>query len=105
MNKIVEVLTKAKSRIEDPIHWTKGISARDVNGNFTFPEAPEAAAWCSIGAIESVYTTVWSKVQALYCLRKAIQNESVSMWNDNANHAEVMNGFDGAIAVATRMFP
>lgn len=47
----LEIITKARALITDPIHWTKKAFGRDANGNSRMWEARDACAFCITGAV------------------------------------------------------
>ena len=39
---------------DDPQRWTKGIAARDKDGERCLPTSKEAVCWCLLGALETL---------------------------------------------------
>ena len=104
MNNITEVLTEARELISDPKRWTQGLYARDVRGNYTKWNSPEAACWCSAGAIAKVVgASTDSDIEYDPIAKRAIKklmygiNSSIYKFNDSHTHAEVLTAFDKVI--------
>ena len=43
---------KAYELLDSPEKWTKGVMARDANGEHVLHDSPNAVCWCMLGAIE-----------------------------------------------------
>lgn len=87
MKTTLQVLTDARKLIELPENWWDGRSSdRGVGGN----------KQCAIEAIDRLADedTFYSACRAL----KNIVGESITHFNDNHPHAEVLAAFDKAIA-------
>ena len=102
MKHVTEVLTEARNLISDPKRWTQGAYARDAAGLRTEWDSPNAVCWCTIGAIGKAAEVASEHhplvVRAIKQLKRAIGDRSISRFNDSHIHAQVMNGFDKAIA-------
>ena len=96
--KTSEALREARKRIERG--WTKGAFARNVHGDVVPSDFASAVRWCSYGAIESTCSSVRASIDPLNTLEEAV-HENVIKWNDSRESAaEVLEGFDRAIALA-----
>jgi hypothetical protein len=116
--KISEILINAKKLIEKKENWTTMYSARDMNGISVSPRGASAHSFCSIGAIERVcddFMYGGPQNKATWYLRRAAKSfttdytrlmpissavGSVSDYNDNHTHVEVMAMWDKAIELA-----
>ena len=47
-----EVLIRAKDVISDPTRWTRGVSARNIDGEEVSPADDCACGWCATGVVE-----------------------------------------------------
>ena len=95
----LDVLKKARTRIEKPDRWCQGVSAQRSDGGLVDPNDPTACRWCAIGALaaEDHGTTAYADAV------KAIQGETgdaygAACFNDSHTHAEVLAAFSRAIA-------
>jgi hypothetical protein len=50
-----ELLTRAEALITPPRRWTQRAHARDARGHIVSYIAPDARAWCLLGAIDRMY--------------------------------------------------
>lgn len=107
MEKISEVLIKARKLIEDPAHWTQRSFARDSYGNKLGPLSESATCFCSIGALHNVQPELWltgeTSIPAkdfLNDLCKDLHGIRVVNYNDSHTHKEVLALFDAAILKA-----
>lgn len=102
--KISEHLIAAKKRIEKPENWTTHVLARNSAGMSVESWSFEAICWCSIGAVSKAPDTKYTQKSACYkYLEQAISTNSdtsISDFNDTHTHAEVMEMWDKAIALA-----
>lgn len=96
----VEILTKAKQLIADPLNWTQGTYTEERDGN---------TCYCALGAIGKVTGSVWfdgvTNYHASKVLRSVVAGElkegfTFAPYNDSHTHSEVMEAFDKAIALA-----
>lgn len=100
-----EILRRARDRIATPERWTQGAYRRDANGKKCNPD--EAVCWCSVGAITSICNIRkredWAPVDFL----GEVVGDRIGVWNDapNRTHAEVLDAFDRAIALAEAQQP
>lgn len=92
-----EQLRAGKALIATPETWTQGEWARNTQLHKVNVYSPKAVCWCSIGAALKVDISE----DALHHLRIAA-GELVWMFNDRHTHAEVMEMWDRAIALAEK---
>lgn len=105
----LRVLEEARALIADPSHWTKGPLAREADGSPTMPEQPEAACFCSLGALRLAVgrgTFDCDEFETVEAVLMSVLPETapgVGSFNDDASttHGEVLRAFDRALA-ATR---
>lgn len=124
--KAIDVLRKARTRIENPEHWTH-------DGEFAFngveacePWSPRADCWCSLGAVLWAIETLDESAAALYanrqhhpiydeCVQLLVSGladgfsnyggneDDVASFNDfHAEHSDILNLFDHAIATGAK---
>jgi hypothetical protein len=98
-----EILVLAKEKISKPENWTKSASARNKNGEDTYPTNSDAVCFCSIGAIQSV--SKYTGDEAIDILRRVLYPNNwygVAAFNDShlTTHEDVMKAFDKAIEAA-----
>lgn len=93
--KTSEVLTKAKTLIENPENWMQG-DYTDGKGCF-----------CSLGAIAEWEVGFWKgESKAASVLLEVVSgsgllpHDTFAVYNDRSTHAEVMEAFDKAIALS-----
>lgn len=104
--KISEKLKAAKQIIINPEAWTQGCIARDPEGEQVSYTDPTAVCYCSFGAIlkavngGDIRPVSAAEPVVAYLNRSAGSWSSIGGWNDTHSHAEVINGFDTAIALA-----
>jgi hypothetical protein len=60
-------------------------------------------AWGDVHRGHFFLRKTWSLVYAEDALKKAIADDNVAAWNDSHTHAEVLAGWDRAIALAEEM--
>lgn len=94
-----EILRAAKKLIENENNWIKGAFALDDEDNEVLGNDKKACKFCSLGALQCVQNT--RELPSLY-LRDAANTTSVSRFNDDHSHQEVMEMFDKAIALAEK---
>jgi len=97
-----EILIAARAKLATPETWTQGVGARDCMGNATHAGDPDAKCFCTFGAIKAVTGQI---VYALpvWQLLNGVAGMNPVAYNDTPGrtHAEVLNMFDRAIALAT----
>ena len=116
-SEIKSTLTAARALIATPDKWTQGANEKDAAGNdLENSNDADVASRCAVGAVLGVYdenirlglmSELGSK-SILDCLRHAVERHtgkaqfSVADWNDAParTHADIMQGFDWAIADA-----
>lgn len=89
---VISDLRAARALIEDRANWAQGDNTGDPGYLITRAVAP----WCAGTALHGV----GADHSAYQALREAIGNNSIADWNDSHTHAEVLAGFDRAIAAA-----
>ena len=100
-----ELLIKAKAVIADPKHWTQDVYAKDAEGQVTKTLSPDAACWCSLGALEKVaheentYSTHLTAAEYLDVVADEC-GYGITDFNDNSGHGIVMRAWDKAIKLA-----
>ena len=85
----LEVLTRARALIEQPENWWDGKP-------YDYP--PPQQRHCAVTALH--FVAGWD-VAASGEAYKALENAvgpSIPLWNDNSTHAQVLAGFERAIA-------
>lgn len=101
-------LEEAKALIGTPDKWTKdGFYATDIDSSPTEPTSGDAVCWCVLGAVASVTGNNPDFANHPSWFYKAIMKGDedacgLADWNDmdHRTHADVMAGFDRAIAAA-----
>lgn len=96
VDEAVSLLRRARARIEDPVCWTQGCSARSAKGREVLARSMEAMSWCAIGAMQAEQLDVDVYFDGLAALRSQV-NTSMQLFNDSHSHAEVLAVFDAAI--------
>jgi hypothetical protein len=104
----VKVLKDAKALISNPQQWTCHAHARSADGRSVQPKSYLAVAHDASGAIQKVDPVIYRNNQtgladptlspAWQALQKVVRPASVSGFNDNNTHADVLDGFDRAVA-------
>ena len=96
---VKDVLIAARAKIEKPENWTRGMSARDADGQYISPRDPKAVCWCSAGAVYASVPLV-GVMPSSRVLRALddVSGNSIETFNDNMPHSEVLAVFDQAIA-------
>ncbi|HEY3499284.1 MAG TPA: hypothetical protein VGK73_31560 [Polyangiaceae bacterium] len=100
----LEVLEKARELISDPKRWTKAYYATNDDSNWLTPADQSACRFCMVGALAKVADTSVFQAEhseAYNALADVVVYELceyVSVFNDRAEHHEVLAAFDLAIA-------
>lgn len=95
-----EILIAARALISDYNRWCKGWSAKTAKNQLCGPDDENAVTWCAGGAIVKCAPAI-DRVQPVWdILREHIPGNKITAWNDRTTHAEVLAGFDRAIAHA-----
>lgn len=97
-----QTLQAARDLISDPKRWTQGWFAKDDQGTDTHSLSPQAACWCSLGALTKAAGSGYYSRELGY-LEKVLDaktGQGVSQFNDSHTHAEVVEVFDEAIKLA-----
>lgn len=110
---VKKALFDARTKIDNPDHWSKGSLARDENFIDCDPNDELARRWCALGALRSIGIdgVVMNHAEAL--LFNALpgdyraandEPEPIADFNDrHADHAGVMAMYDRAIGEANRI--
>jgi len=110
-----QLLEEIRELIADPVNWTQGTLARDVDGKRVSPADPGAFAFCPIGAFAVVERRHEAygieSCQALKALQETIveietgdepdpewRYHGLANFNDTHDHAAVLDALDRAIA-------
>jgi hypothetical protein len=93
-----QILRAARSRIAVPERWTQGVGARNSRNYCVGNRSASAVSWCALGAILRESESSSEPCRFL----KEIVGPSIGGWNDapGRTHAEVLDAFDRAIALA-----
>lgn len=97
-----EILVKARALLEDPTRWMQDAYNKDADGN-EFVDDAYAICWCAEGALlYAIGPDTIENAKAQLFLENAIGG-NVPGWNDapGRTHAEILAGFDAAIARAS----
>ena len=101
-----ELLIKAQAVIADPRRWTQDVYAKDAEGQVTKTLSPDAACWCSLGALDKVaheentYSTHLTAAGYLDVVADECGYSGIPDFNDNSSHEAVMRAWDKAIKLA-----
>jgi hypothetical protein len=105
--KTSEILIEARDMISDPSKWIKQAFAYDLDGNVLNCGADgSAVCWCSMGAVQKATNGEhFPEWDAEFYLIKAVNQiegdkTSVHDFNDENEHADVMQMFSVAIRIA-----
>ena len=100
----LQILKGARALISDKNVWAKYAMAVDINGREVSVESPDAACFCSLGAIRRAagcpnYSS--DEMSAREAVRAVLTGgHSIASFNDTHTHDEVLDLFDRAIARA-----
>lgn len=106
-----KLLALARKLIVSPEAWTKGVYARDLEGNKCGTWRKESCKFCAIGAIRAAHGLLGYKTgdpaswrsarEVLKCVNGEQKWRCLEHWNDHpeTKHAEVISAFDAAIDV------
>ena len=118
-----QVLDEAGQILSDPNRWMKGKYSNGGGFGLYSDELAEASAYCSLGAIREVYRRhglyrddLGDDTPPVEILREVLKQAGmrskvgiygdgphVHIWNDAAEHSEVMKMFEKARALAAEM--
>lgn len=95
-----DLLKAARALIAEPERWTQGACARDTSGRACTTVSPHAVRYDTIGALDAAGSDDRNYNEARRALLVAIGDPvcGLSGWNDTHTHAEVLAGWDAAIA-------
>lgn len=100
---VVEILERARARIESPEHLATRDGAQTATGEPCSPLSRKAVRWCTYGAIYAVTRRTLLDPQACSLLLDAarrLYNSYPAIVNDTKDHAAVLSMFDAAIETA-----
>ena len=111
MSEVVEVLEKARARIEDPERWTQRVAGRDESGRAV--PIDKATQVCLDGALclqfpDEDFRTLGGVPPykaAVALLEQATDYKNIADFNDTHTHPEVLAAFDRAIELARKDHP
>ena len=108
--KPLELLVRAKAKIERPEHWTKGMYARTDTRDQCVPGSSRAEQWCAVGALHAMAVEMGEssfRSKELFLAERALENclpknalrDAVTTYNDSeqTTHADIMELYDCAI--------
>lgn len=102
----VELLSKAKTRIGDPDHWTACRFAVDVTDICVAPDSASASKWCALGALMAEttgYTLLDYGFDVLNRAAMSLYGITITLANDHLDHASLLAVFDKAIEQESTM--
>lgn len=93
------ILSDAHDLIEDEESWCQGHFAKTgQNGVLCAPEGDDAECWCAVGAIQRAGLRRGADLDtikaAALLLQANIGHMSITKFNDNHTHAEVLARFE-----------
>lgn len=94
-----ELLIAGRAVIANPEHWTQRWFSRAKDGTQVFPDSPKAHCFCSVGALGKVTPSIALRGEA-HRLLSQVAGMSIVRFNDEHTHAEVLEVWDRAIALA-----
>ena len=106
----LETLRKSRELISRPENWSNSHLAADANGKEIIYTDSKAYAFCAIGAVNRIaYISDLDTLDLVGPALRALVNAIDSIdrvcelpdWNDSAAHADVLAGFDAAIAASS----
>lgn len=105
---MVAYLLAAMAKISTPATWTQGTNARDANDEKVLTSNPGAVKFCSLGAImrneyderDQYVDMVFRKAAAIV---KSETGFTITAYNDNHSHSEVMQLWDDVISVVNAL--
>ncbi len=97
---VKEVLITTKQRISNEKHWCQGALAQNADGKYIAPQDPRATNFCALGSLIALDIEETTYYQAWDCLITELPGNvrSLSSFNDNSTHKQVLELFDKAIA-------
>ena len=84
-----EIMGEVIELIGDPNRWCQGTVAKDSGGRSVLPGSADACKWCLSGAICKVADT--KDVAVFHFVTEAALGELIPVFNDNNNHATVID--------------
>lgn len=97
-----DILRRARARLEDDTKWTVGAPARNAEGAWRKPDAPDAVRWDIQGAI-AIECNPYGILPPFFMklldeLVAPLGCDSVGVFNDTFSHDKMLELFDAAIA-------
>ena len=93
----VATLRQLRSRLAQPLYWTKGAAARDAAGRPVDPYHSSACKWCLLGAMMRDFGPGTASAREVLI---AIAGHRLAAFNDTHTHDEVIAKIESAIALA-----
>jgi hypothetical protein len=95
---VIATLRRARKLISKPERWTKGCSARGIDGTFRFASDKDAVCFCAIGAIDRCGGQGSASGAAIKAIEYGLPD--IVDWNDHPRrkHIDVIRRFDRTIA-------
>jgi hypothetical protein len=87
-------LKDVRELLSDPKRWTKGITARDAEGDPVLAYWQRPVCWCLLGACIkfNISPTAWSAIGD-----KLGPNITIAAFNDDAEHEQILSFLDELI--------
>lgn len=99
-----QLLEQIKAVIIQPDHWIQHHEAKDIHDNLVCGRTLGADRFCLVGETIKVVTTPYNFTNVIKFLNKTVNEHteytSLTRFNDNSAHAEVIAFLDKAIADA-----
>jgi len=104
-----DLLTKARTVIADPAHWTTGTYARDADGVATQADSPYAKCFCTYGAVQRAAVELRARPASVNEAYQALQDQAhtgswsyhtVATINDQLGHEAALKLLDHSIEAA-----
>jgi len=104
---ILEILTLARKKIKNPLHWGQNHYAVDTNGETCLVADATATKWCAVGALMAVgqhlnLSPFPAESRLIQCAANITGSHSAITFNDSKSHGEVMEMFECAIDKARK---
>ena len=100
---VYETLKMVREFLSDETRWTRGLFARNANGEMAFINDEEACQWCLVGAITKVCsgtfnaTNVILRAQRYLHLQLDSEYDSLGGFNDQVEHKNILEFLDRTI--------
>lgn len=102
----LETLIAARELLSDEKRWTRGVYARDADGDGRAAASPNAVCWCSMGAVGKItnhpspgHFDSINRLLLIALRELGFTHRSIGAFNDDlaTSHADVLAVFDRAI--------